>query len=101
MRGVSPSRRSPHRACAPHFHTSCAVSLSSPARGLSFPPATRFEHADVCKPREDGGVLSGKGVTEVTSSVYRDGTDVPHHLAFQFPMARVDVVHSSADRHVL
>ncbi|MHB2167462.1 NAD(P)H-dependent oxidoreductase [Alsobacter sp. R-9] len=58
-----------------------ATGLQSQPEGLSFPPATRFEHADVCKPREDGGVLFAKGVTEVTSSVYRDGRDVPHHLA--------------------
>jgi predicted homoserine dehydrogenase-like protein len=47
---------------------------------LSFPPATRFEHAEICKPKADGGVLEKKGVTEVTSSVYRDGRDVPHSL---------------------
>jgi predicted homoserine dehydrogenase-like protein len=35
----------------------------------------------VCKPRADGGKLEKAGVTEVVSSVYRDGTDVPHHLA--------------------
>lgn len=57
-----------------------ATGLHSQPEGLSFPPATRFEHADVCKPKADGGVLSGKGVTEVTSSVYRDGSDVPHNL---------------------
>ncbi len=28
-----------------------------------------------------GGTLEKEGVTEVTSSVYRDGRDVPHHLA--------------------
>jgi predicted homoserine dehydrogenase-like protein len=49
--------------------------------GLQFPPATRFELADVCKPKSDGGTLEKAGVTEVTSSVYRDGRDVPHHLA--------------------
>lgn len=57
-----------------------ATGLHSQPEGLSFPPATRFEHAEICKPRADGGVLSGKGVTEVTSSVYRDGTEVPHNL---------------------
>ena len=57
-----------------------ATGLHSQPEGLSFPPASRFEHADVCKPREDGGMLSGKGVTEVTSSMYRDGSDVPHNL---------------------
>ena len=34
----------------------------------------------MCKPRAAGGTLE-KGVTEVVSSVYRDGRDVPHHLA--------------------
>ncbi len=36
----------------------------------------------ICKPKADGGVIERKGVTEVTSSVYRDGTDVqaqPRH----------------------
>ena len=45
-----------------------------------FPPATRFELAEICKPKADGGMLEKEGVTEVISSVYRDGTDVPHHL---------------------
>src|SRR5207248_11077286 len=40
-----------------------------------------FELADICKPRAAGGRLEKAGVTEVTSSVYRDGRDVPHHLA--------------------
>ncbi len=57
-----------------------ATGLASQTEGLSFPPATRFEHAEVCKPKADGGVLERKGVTEVTSSVYRDGRDVPHSL---------------------
>ncbi len=58
-----------------------ATGLVPQSNGLSFPPATRFEHAEVCKPKSDGGILERKGTTEVTSSVYRDGTDVPHHLA--------------------
>ncbi|MEJ8473254.1 NAD(P)H-dependent oxidoreductase [Roseibium algae] len=49
--------------------------------GLAFPPASRFELSSVCKPTENGGTLSRTGTTEVTSSLYRDGTDVPHHLA--------------------
>jgi predicted homoserine dehydrogenase-like protein len=57
-----------------------ATGLESQTNGLSFPPATRFEHADVCKPEAEGGVLERAGVTEVTSSVYRDGSDVPHSL---------------------
>jgi predicted homoserine dehydrogenase-like protein len=58
-----------------------ATGLVPQSGGLSFPPATRFELADVCKPKSTGGVLEKEGVTEVTSSVYRDGRDVPHHLA--------------------
>ena len=49
--------------------------------GLGFPPASRFELADVCKPKGEGGTLEKKGVTEVVSSLNRDGKDVPHHLA--------------------
>lgn len=58
-----------------------ATGLHAQSDGLSFPPASRFEHAEICKPKADGGVLEKAGVTEVTSSVYRDGSDVPHHLA--------------------
>ncbi len=58
-----------------------ATGLVPQTSGLGFPPATRFELADVCKPRADGGMLEKTGVTEVTSSVYRDGSDVLHHLA--------------------
>ena len=58
-----------------------ATGLVPQSGGLSFPPATRFELADICKPKSEGGVLEKEGVTEVTSSVYRDGRDVPHHLA--------------------
>lgn len=57
-----------------------ATGLHSQTEGLSFPPATRFEHAEICKPKADGGVLERTGVTEVTSSLYRDGTDVPNSL---------------------
>ncbi len=58
-----------------------ATGLVPQTEGLAFPPATRFELADVCKPRSAGGTLEKEGVTEVTSSVTRDGKDVPHHLA--------------------
>jgi len=58
-----------------------ATGLVPQSDGLHFPPATRFELADICKPKSDGGTLEKEGVTEVTSSVYRDGRDVPHHLA--------------------
>ena len=58
-----------------------ATGLAPQSDGLGFPPATRFELAEVCKPKSAGGTLEKEGVTEVTSSVYRDGRDVPHHLA--------------------
>lgn len=58
-----------------------ATGLVPQTNGLAFPPATRFELAEVCKPKSAGGTLEKEGVTEVTSSVYRDGKDVPHHLA--------------------
>ena len=58
-----------------------ATGLVPQSAGLGFPPATRFELADVCKPKADGGTLEKRGVTEVVSSLYRDGSDVPHHLA--------------------
>src|SRR6266436_1830294 len=58
-----------------------ATGLVPQSDGLGFPPATRFELADVCRPKAVGGTLEKAGVTEVTSSVYRDGRDVPHHLA--------------------
>jgi predicted homoserine dehydrogenase-like protein len=58
-----------------------ATGLVPQSEGLSFPPATRFELADVCKPRSEGGALEKAGVTEVVSSVYRDGRHVPHHIA--------------------
>lgn len=70
-----------------------ATGLEAQTDGLTFPPASRFEHAEVCKPRSQGGVLEKAGVTEVTSSVYRDGSDVPHHLA----MGTYIVIESDSD----
>src|SRR5438270_13433086 len=58
-----------------------ATGLVPQRDGLGFPPASRFELADVCKPKAAGGTLEQSGVTEVVSSVYRDGRDVAHHLA--------------------
>jgi predicted homoserine dehydrogenase-like protein len=58
-----------------------ATGLVPQSNGLGFPSASRFELADVCKPRADGGTLEHAGVTEVVSSVDRAGCDVPHHLA--------------------
>lgn len=58
-----------------------ATGLLPQSHGLGFPPSSRFELAEVCKPKSDGGTLEKKGVTEVVSSVDRQAKDVPHHLA--------------------
>lgn len=58
-----------------------ATGLVPQTDGLAFPPASRFDLAEICKPRSDGGTLEKKGVTEVVSSVTREEADIPHHLA--------------------
>jgi len=58
-----------------------ATGLVPQAQGLNFPPSSRFALADVCKPQEDGGVLTGTATTEVVSSLERNGDPVDHHLA--------------------
>ncbi len=58
-----------------------ATGLVPQSGGLRFPPASRFQLADVCKPHSEGGALEKAGVTEVVSSVDREERDVPHHLA--------------------
>ena len=57
-----------------------ATGLTPQSEGLGFPPASRFEIADICKPKEFGGKLEHFGTTAVVSSLPRDGTSVPNHL---------------------
>ncbi len=57
-----------------------ATGLVPQTEGLAFPPSSRYELADVCKPKADGGTLEKAGVTEVVSSRYHDGRDVPNNL---------------------
>ena len=57
-----------------------ATGLVPQSGGLGFPPASRFDLADICKPKSEGGTLEKKGVTEVVSSLDRAGVDVPHNL---------------------
>ncbi|MDP6344176.1 MAG: flagellar biosynthesis protein FlgA [Alphaproteobacteria bacterium] len=57
-----------------------ATGLVPQEGGLAFPPASRFELAEVCKPAAAGGTVSRSGTTEVVSSLYRDGSDVPNNL---------------------
>ncbi|MDX2287201.1 MAG: Gfo/Idh/MocA family oxidoreductase [Hyphomicrobiaceae bacterium] len=58
-----------------------ACNLMPQIDGLRFPPASRFELAEILKPESHGGCIEQPGVTEVVSSLYRDGTPVPNHLA--------------------
>ena len=58
-----------------------ATGLAPQSEGLGFPAASRFEIAEVCKPAAAGGTLSHAGTTEVVSSIERDLSEVPHHLA--------------------
>ncbi len=57
-----------------------ATGLTPQPDGLGFPPSSRFELADVCKPRTAGGTVAHAGTTEVVSSLFRDKTEVPNHL---------------------
>ncbi|MBA3477850.1 MAG: Gfo/Idh/MocA family oxidoreductase [Lautropia sp.] len=57
-----------------------ATGLVPQTGGLGFPPASRFELAQICRPKADGGTLEKAGVTEVVSSVNRDGSEVPYNL---------------------
>ena len=68
-----------------------ATGLKPQPEGLRFPPASRFELAEVCKPATDGGTLAHSGTTEVVSSLTRDGKTIPHHLALgTFVVIRAD-----------
>ena len=61
-----------------------ATGLVPQPDGLSFPPVARDQLADRLRPRAVGGVLAaepgGAAVTEVVSSLNRDGSAVPHDL---------------------
>ncbi len=57
-----------------------ATGLTPQPNGLSFPPASCYDLAEICKPRAAGGQLSHEGTTEVVSSLNRDRTPVEHHL---------------------
>ena len=61
-----------------------ATGLVPQPEGLSFPPVARNELAHHLRPRAAGGVLAlepgATGVTEVVSSLHRDGSEVAHDL---------------------
>lgn len=53
-----------------------ACDLAAPTDGLSFPPCGVDDLPHVLRPLSDGGMLEGKGMVEVISSVERDGRPV-------------------------
>ncbi len=57
-----------------------ATGLTPQPDGLSFPPTSCEELANVCRPRSAGGSLHHAGTTEVVSSLNRDMTPVVNHL---------------------
>jgi predicted homoserine dehydrogenase-like protein len=57
-----------------------ATGLTPPDDGLAFPPCGVDDLPAVLKPRAEGGVLQGKGMVEVVSSLGRDGGDVARDL---------------------
>src|SRR5437764_6064100 len=57
-----------------------ATGLVPQPDGLSFPPASVYELARICKPKAAGGALAIAGTTEVVSSLRRDRAPIEHHL---------------------
>ncbi|KAL0253465.1 hypothetical protein SLS55_010444 [Diplodia seriata] len=54
--------------------------LAPPRGGLAFPPCGRQRLPEVLRPRDDGGMLDGKGMVEVVSCLERDGRPVRDDL---------------------
>lgn len=57
-----------------------ATGLLAPDEGLSFAPASVEQIPTVMRLREDGGVLSKKGVVDVVSSLNTDGSSVGYDI---------------------
>jgi len=72
-----------------------ACGLRAPENGLAFPPADVDDLPGILKPRDDGGVLDGRGMVEVVSCVNRDGTAIARDLRWG-----VYVVFAGADDYV-
>ncbi len=53
-----------------------ACDLAAPADGLLFPPCGVDDLALVLRPRAEGGLVEGRGMVEVVSSLERDGRPV-------------------------
>jgi predicted homoserine dehydrogenase-like protein len=57
-----------------------ATGLAVPSNGLLYPPASVEDIPFVTRPREEGGVLEGKGMVEVISSLEADGRVIPYDI---------------------
>jgi predicted homoserine dehydrogenase-like protein len=57
-----------------------ATGLSPPQDGLAFPACGADDLPSILKPAADGGVLAGRGMVEVVSSLERDGRPVHRDL---------------------
>ena len=57
-----------------------ACNLESPENGLGFPPSSMDDLPTVMRPKSDGGQLEKKGVVEVASCLYPDGSPVPNDI---------------------
>lgn len=57
-----------------------ACNLESPENGLAFPPSSMDDLPSVMRPKSDGGRLEKKGVVEVASCLFPDGSPVPNDI---------------------
>jgi predicted homoserine dehydrogenase-like protein len=57
-----------------------ATGLAVPSDGLLYPPASVADIPFVTRPRAEGGVLEGKGMVEVISSLEADGRPIPYDI---------------------
>jgi predicted homoserine dehydrogenase-like protein len=57
-----------------------ATGLDAAPGGLVFPPASADTLPSVLRPASEGGSLAKRGLVEVVSSLYRDGSEVDRHL---------------------
>ncbi len=57
-----------------------ATGLAVPSNGLLYPPASVADIPRVTRPKSEGGVLEGKGMVEVISSLEPDGRVIPYDI---------------------
>jgi predicted homoserine dehydrogenase-like protein len=57
-----------------------ATGLLVPSDGLKYPPASIADIPFVTRPIAEGGVLEGKGMVEVISSLEKDGRTIPYDI---------------------